>query len=364
MSLDERWMRAALGQARRAAGKTAENPNVGCVLVDAQGRLCAAGHTQASGRPHAEAAALQAVVNPSDLIGGCAYVTLEPCAHIGQTPPCASALIKAGLSRVVYAVEDPDPRVVGRGHEMLAAAGLEVVSGVLADEAEAVMAGFLCRQRLGRPEIWVKIATSADGYVAEKQGVQSWLTGPTARRFVHDLRSRCDGLVSAIGTVLIDDPQLTIRLDGITHKLDRFILDSHGRMAEHPALKIWQSADQGKIYLVCASGQKTQLTHLPASAELMDIEADPSGGLSLLPLVQRLHSLSYNRVLVEAGPKLVRSFFEAGLVDKLFWLTSSHKLGGGVAGFPSLDFAGLDAYSRVHHSVLGEDMLSIWERRD
>ena len=225
------------------------------------------------------------------------------------------------------------------------------------------MAGFLSRQRQKRPEIWVKIATSTDGYVAEKEGVQSWLTGQTARRFVHDLRSRCDGLISGIGTVLSDNPQLNIRLTGTDQPLDRFILDSRAQMAQRPDLKIWQTGHQGGIHIVCAPIADKQAKNWPVEAKFVELEQASSSGLNLDSLIQWLQEHAYNRILVEAGPRVVRSFFEAGLVDRLFWLTSPNKIGGGVMGFPSLDFAGLNAYNRVHHSWLGSDELSVWHKQ-
>ena len=214
---DLRWMRAALSMARRAVGRTAPNPAVGCVIVK-DGAALGRGFTQPSGRPHAETVALaqaEALFGPGAARGATAYVTLEPCAHHGRTPPCADALVAAGVARVVCAAGDPDPRVDGRGFARLRASGVAVETGVLAAEAEALNAGFLSRHRRGRPWLTLKLAASLDGRIATRSGASKWITGERARARVHLMRAEHDAILVGIGTVRADDPALDVRLPGM-----------------------------------------------------------------------------------------------------------------------------------------------------
>ncbi len=208
---DAAHMRAALSLGRRGLGQTWPNPSVGCVIVR-DGRVVARGVTQPGGRPHAEVVALTRAGEAAR--GATAYVSLEPCSHHGRTPPCADALIAAGVARVVVACGDPDPRVNGAGLARLRAAGVAVTEGVLTGEAEALQAGFLTRVRLGRPMVTLKLATTLDGRIATSGGESQWITGPDARRAAHALRGAHDAVLAGIGTVLADDPALTCRIDG------------------------------------------------------------------------------------------------------------------------------------------------------
>ncbi len=203
---DLRWMRTALELARRGVGNVWPNPAVGCVLVNG-GRVVGRGWTQPSGRPHAETEALR---RAGDLAcGATAYVSLEPCSHWGRTPPCADALIAAGVRRVVVALEDPDPRVSGSGIRRLGEAGIRVDIGVSAAQAAEINAGFLTRQRLRRPLVTLKLATSLDGKIATAAGESQWITGAPARAYAHKLRAEHDAVMVGTGTALADDPQLT-----------------------------------------------------------------------------------------------------------------------------------------------------------
>src|SRR5438552_18831690 len=213
---DIRHMRHALRLAARALGSVAPNPAVGCVIVAGDGSIVGRGCTQPGGRPHAETVALaQAGVRAR---GATAYVTLEPCAHHGQTPPCADALAAAQLVRVVGAAVDPDPRVAGSGFARLESAGVVVTRGVLEAEARALNLGFFRRVMQGRPLVALKIAQSADGYVADAKGNSRWITSEDARRHGHLLRARHDAILVGIGTVLADDPELTCRLPGLEQR--------------------------------------------------------------------------------------------------------------------------------------------------
>ena len=205
-------MRAALALARRGLGRVAPNPAVGCILVR-DGIVVGRGWTQPGGRPHAETEALRRA--GAAAAGAVAYVTLEPCAHHGSTPPCADALIAAGVSRVVVAIEDPDPRVAGRGLARLTAAGISVETGVCADEAGRLNAGFLKRIEHGLPLVTLKLATSLDGKIATHAGESQWITGEDARARGHLLRAQTDAIMIGSGTAQIDNPLLTCRLPGL-----------------------------------------------------------------------------------------------------------------------------------------------------
>ncbi|MCB2111260.1 MAG: bifunctional diaminohydroxyphosphoribosylaminopyrimidine deaminase/5-amino-6-(5-phosphoribosylamino)uracil reductase RibD, partial [Rhodobacteraceae bacterium] len=201
-------MSLALALGRRGLGRVWPNPAVGCVIVR-EGRIVGRGRTADGGRPHAETVALAEAGAAAE--GATAYVSLEPCAHHGQTPPCAEALIAAGVARVVTALEDPDPRVAGRGHAMLRAAAIAVTTGVMEPEARAGQQGFLTRVRLGRPMLTLKLAASLDGRIATASGESRWITGPEARRRVHAMRATHDAVLVGAGTARADDPELTVR---------------------------------------------------------------------------------------------------------------------------------------------------------
>ncbi|MEM6480784.1 MAG: bifunctional diaminohydroxyphosphoribosylaminopyrimidine deaminase/5-amino-6-(5-phosphoribosylamino)uracil reductase RibD, partial [Pseudomonadota bacterium] len=218
---DKRFLSLAIALSRRGLGRTWPNPAVGCVLVR-DGRIVGRGATQPSGRPHAEQQALARAGAAAR--GATAYVSLEPCAHYGKTPPCAEALVTAGVVRVVAALQDPDPRVDGQGFDILRAAGVEVDSGLMQDEAAEVLGGFLSRHEKGRPQITLKLALSLDGRIATASGHSQWITGPSARRTVHALRARHDAVMVGAGTARADDPMLTIRDLGISHQPDRIVV--------------------------------------------------------------------------------------------------------------------------------------------
>ena len=231
-------MTAALGLARRGLGSVWPNPSVGCVLVR-DGRVVGRGWTQPGGRPHGESEALRRAGELAQ--GATAYVSLEPCAHHGETPPCTDALIAAGVARVVIAAEDPDPRVEGRGMAQLRDAGIEVIEGICGDAARALNAGFLKRIVAGRPLFTLKTATSLDGRIATAGGESKWITGEAARRRAHGLRADHDAVMVGIGTALADDPALDCRLPGLAHRSPlRIVVDSHlrlpleNKLARHP----------------------------------------------------------------------------------------------------------------------------------
>ena len=368
---DERWMRLALVYSARAQGKTAENPPVGCVLVSAGGQLLAASMTGPGGRPHAEQSALdKASAYPEQLEGAQAYVTLEPCAHHGQTPPCAEALIKAGIKRVIYCVGDPDSRVNGRGHAMLADAGIEVSTGLLAAQASDIMAGFLSSKIKNRPTITSKIALTIDGFITKKQGQQTWLTGDVSKRFVHDLRSRHDAVLTGIDTVLGDDPQLNCRLAGNPGDSPaRLVMDSRLQLPLDSQLA--QTARQQDVLVFtrpdCDADRQAALT--AKGVQVIICEHIKGGRPHPDFVIDFCAQLGIGSILLEAGAELNRTFFAAGLIDKVVELVAPVTLTSGYSGYspsqigdPSIAFVQAADYIKNSSGFLGKDQLVIWHR--
>lgn len=365
-------MRLAGLYAGRAQGHSWPNPAVGCVLVSADNRLIAVGSTQAGGRPHAEAEALlkaEQARKTADLKAGTAYVTLEPCAHKGRGPACADLLVQAGLGRIVYAVEDPDERVNGQGHKRLIKGGLTVQSGLYAAINKTGLSGFLSSRRRGRPFVTTKIATSADGFISAKAGQQTWLTNEQSRRYVHDLRSRVDGLLTGIQTVLVDDPALTCRLPGGRGRTPvRLVLDSDLRLPVHSQLV--RTIAEGRIITFCAqqADKSAQAALQAAGVEVVRLCCN-NGGLDLSEALQWCEQNDLSNLLVEAGTKLNRSLFEAGLLDRLIHLTAPEKINQGVQGLlydantaSALAFPDDSAYIKVQSGHLSDDQLTIWQK--
>lgn len=320
----------ALRLGRRALGTTAENPNVGCVVVR-EGRVAGIGWTQPGGRPHAETEALAMAGEAAR--GATAYVTLEPCAHHGRTGPCAEALVKAGIARVVTAIEDPDPRVSGGGHAILERAGIAFESGLLAEEARRDMAGFLTRMTRKRPQVILKLALSADGKIAAGVGKRTAISGAQARARVHLLRAQCDAILVGLGTVLADDPELTCRLPGLGHRSPTpFVLSRKASLppASHLARR---------------------------GAEVLRGEVPEA----LAELARR----GINRLLVEGGARVARSVLEAGVVDEFHLIRSNAMLGpegvDALAGLP-LEQA-LQPFATASEEKLGSDLLTVYEPR-
>jgi diaminohydroxyphosphoribosylaminopyrimidine deaminase/5-amino-6-(5-phosphoribosylamino)uracil reductase len=330
---DRRWMRVAIAEARRAEGRTAPNPPVGCAIVSGEGRLIGTGHTATGGRPHAEVQAL--AMAGAAARGGCAYVTLEPCAHHGQTGPCADALVEAGIARVVIALRDPDKRVNGRGIDRLAEAGVALGIGVEAEAARRVTAGFLSRTARLRPFVTLKTATSLDGMIALADGAKRWITGPRMRNYVHLQRSRTDGLLSAVGTVLADDPEFTCRLPGLrADSPHRFILD--GSLRTPVTASLFRTAGDVGLSFFCHEDVDTRAVKVlqAAGAEVRPVEAGADGKLSLVAVMQAIAAAGIGSLMIEAGGKLAASLLQAGMVDRILWTCSQHLIGAD--GIPSI----------------------------
>lgn len=317
------WMSKALKLAAKGRLTTTPNPNVGCVIV-ADGVLVGSGYHQKAGTPHAEVHALAEAGERAR--GATAYVTLEPCSHFGQTPPCADALIASGVSQVVCAMTDPNPKVAGRGLKRLQAAGIEVLSGVLESDAEALNEGFLKRMRTNRPFVVVKMASSLDGGTALSNGDSQWITGPEARADVQLGRAESCAVVTGVGTVLADDPSLNVRLPDVRRQPVRIILDSNARTPVNARL----ATLPGRTVLIhgdaCDGGQLEALSQ--AGFDLVQMPTENSR-ISLSAFVDWCAQQGFNRLWIEAGARLAGAFTEAGLVDEIRLYQAPKFLGSG-----------------------------------
>ena len=317
-------MTRALALAERGRYGAAPNPVVGCVIVK-DDTVVAEGWHKRAGEPHAEINALAAAGDAAH--GADLYVTLEPCSHTGRTPPCADALIAAGIRRVVAAMQDPDPRVAGRGLRRLRETGIEVRAGVLEAQAEALNPGFCKRMRSGRPWLRVKLAASLDGRTALADGSSRWLTGAAARADVHRWRARSDAVVTGAGTVLADDPQLTARLPDQTLYPLRVVVA--GKRPLPPHARVFSGA--GAVLLV---GGGTPPRVAGSGVRQIRLESD-AGRTDLATLLDELGRLECNEVWVEAGARLAGGFVAAGLADELLLYLGPSLLGTGA--LPLLD---------------------------
>ena len=310
-------MTIALAMAGRGLGRTAPNPAVGAVIVDeTTGEVIARGWTQPGGRPHAETEAIARAGERAR--GATIYVTLEPCSHYGKTPPCAEAIIAAGLKRAVVAILDPDPRVSGRGIRMLRAAGLAVTRGVLADEAHWVTRGHIHRVTERRPLVQLKLALGTDGLVARGTGeAPVWVTGEIARAHGHLLRAKADAILVGAGTVRDDDPELTCRLPGLAGRSPvRVVLA--GRELPGPERKLVRSAREVPVWIFCARGHDPAALARLGERGCRVIEVATVEGRPWLPAVnEALVAEGITRLLVEGGPTLWRAFASSGLVDEI-----------------------------------------------
>lgn len=310
---DACWMARAIQLARRGVTSTDPNPRVGCVVVR-DGRVTGEGWHRRSGEPHAEPRALAAA--GAEARGATAYVSLEPCAHHGRTPPCVEALIRAGVARVVYAVDDPDPRVAGRSAALLRAAGIEVSSGVLASEAIMLNAGFMQRMRSGRPRVTVKLAASLDGRTAMADGESKWITGTPAREDVQWLRACSGAVLTGSRTLLADDPGLNVRREDLAAEcLQPWRAVADSRLVTQPDARILGEDDRAVIFTTQPPDAAAAQALSRRGARVECVAADAGGHCDLPAVLRRLGELGANDVLVEAGPRLVGALAQAGLVD-------------------------------------------------
>ncbi|WP_282168600.1 bifunctional diaminohydroxyphosphoribosylaminopyrimidine deaminase/5-amino-6-(5-phosphoribosylamino)uracil reductase RibD [Ruegeria atlantica] len=359
---DKRYMALALSLGRRGQGTCWPNPAVGCVIVR-DGRIVGRGWTQPGGRPHAEPQALAQARDAAR--GATAYVTLEPCAHHGKTPPCAEALIAAGVARVVAAIEDSDLRVAGQGFAMLREAGIEVTTGVAAEHAAQDLAGFFLKTEQGRPFVTLKLASSFDGRIATATGHSQWITGPKARRAVHAMRARHDAVMVGAGTARADDPSLTVRDIGVDAQPVRIVVSRHldipllGQLARTAAeIPVWlchgpsPDAERARAW----DGLGAQL--LPCALDDHQIDA--------ADLLQQLGKAGLTRVFCEGGAALAASLLAADLVDELVGFTAG--LAIGAEGLSAIGTLGLDKldnaprFELIETQVIGPDIMHRWAR--
>jgi len=348
---DQDFMRRALELAARGLNTTTPNPRVGCVIVR-DGAIVGEGWHERAGEPHAEVHALRAAGELAR--GATAYVTLEPCSHYGRTPPCAEALIKAGVARVVAAMTDPNPLVAGRGLGMLEDAGIATASGVLASEALALNAGFVSRMARGRPWLRLKTGCSLDGRTALPDGQSKWITSPESRADVQHLRARSCAMLTGVGTVLADDPQLTVRDFAVERQPLRVIVDSHLRTP--PTAQIFKTP---RVLIACVKadpGQKQALESV--GAEVLEL-AGADGRVDLPALLAQLAQRGCNEVTVEAGAELNGALIKAGLVDEWVIYQAPVIIGDAARGVARLDLTDLGQKLRpcaVEKSAIGPDL--------
>jgi diaminohydroxyphosphoribosylaminopyrimidine deaminase/5-amino-6-(5-phosphoribosylamino)uracil reductase len=361
---DHRFMQLALALGRRGQGRTWPNPAVGAVVVK-DGVILGRGWTQPGGRPHAEPVALQradAAAKDATL-----YVTLEPCSHHGKSPPCADAIITAGIARVVSAIEDPDARVAGQGHARLREAGIQVDVGLCRDEAARAHAGHFLRVREQRPYVTLKLAVSADGKIAAAGRKPVQITGEAASARVHLLRAQNDAILIGIGTAMADDPMLTCRLPGMEARSPvRVVLDRALRLSGNS--RLIHSARTTPLWLIASeTAEPAAATKLGAAgAHVFHLPADDhKPGLDLKAVLHTLSAQGITRLLVEGGAKVASSFLKAGLVDE-FWLFQGTK-NIGDDGLPALDGQDLETavasgWLTDEAEVFGDDRLTIYRR--
>lgn len=357
---DHQWMAAALKLAKQGIYSTSPNPRVGCILVK-DGKSIGEGWHQKAGEPHAEVLALRAAGDSAR--GATAYVTLEPCSHYGRTPPCAEGLIKAGVSRVVAAVCDPNPDVAGRGFQMLRDAGIDVVESCLEDQAIAINEGFMKRMRTGLPLVRMKLAMSLDGRTAMASGQSQWITGPEARRDVQHLRAQSCAVITGADSVLIDDPSMTVRAEAAELSIPadlqrqplRVIIDGEHRVAA--AAKIFVQAGDiliaGKTIPSAPIERDTDLGSLTYWVGEKNEHTDLSG------LLRHLAEQGHNEILVESGAQLAGAFVKDALVDELIVYCAPTLLGSDARPLLSLPLDDMAAQIRWRwHDVrmVGNDL--------
>jgi len=329
LSQDEQWMQKALRVAERGQGTTVENPCVGCVIVSPDNQLIAAAYTAKGGRPHAEQQAL--LMAGSAAHGSTAYVTLEPCSHQGQTPPCARALVATGIKRVVIAALDRDERVSGKGVQMLSDAGIEVVTGVLKDQAEYQLRGFLHRMKTGRPFVMLKMAMSQDGKISAGKGQTTQITGPQFKSRVHLLRAKADAILVGAGTYRTDNPSLTCRLSGLEDRSPQRVI---------------------------LGGKDLQLNN---------DDLHFAGKIDLKIMLESLGEEGINLLMIEGGAQIAKSFIEADLIDEAILATAPKTIGEqGVDAFAGLGVSHFDASDQFickSTEQIGQDVVKHYLRK-
>jgi diaminohydroxyphosphoribosylaminopyrimidine deaminase/5-amino-6-(5-phosphoribosylamino)uracil reductase len=339
---DEQFMREALALALRARGRTAPNPLVGAVVVARGGQVIGRGYHHGPGRAHAEILALKQAGDAAR--GATLFVTLEPCAHHGRTPACAPRVVQSGVRRVVAAMSDPNPRVAGRGFEILKQAGIQVASGVLEFEARDMNLPYLKHITTGLPYVILKGAMTLDGKIAAADGSSKWITSEQAQRDTHELRRDADAILVGANTLLLDDPSLTCRLPGRPPQPLRVVLD--GGLRTRPSLKFVKNAGDGKsLIFTREDADQRKIKRLRAAGcAVVQVPADAQGRLNIKAVIRELGRRDVMCLLVEGGGAVHDAFFRARAADKVVFYVAPKVLGGAHsrsivsgAGFGSLD---------------------------
>jgi diaminohydroxyphosphoribosylaminopyrimidine deaminase / 5-amino-6-(5-phosphoribosylamino)uracil reductase len=360
---DIRFMALALTLGRRGLGNAWPNPAVGAVVVT-DGVVAGRGWTQPGGRPHAEIEALRRAGAAAR--GATLYATLEPCSHHGRTPPCVDAIIAAGIARVVSALEDPNPKVAGEGHAKLRAQGIAVEVGVCADEARRAHAGHIRRLRDGRPHVTLKLAVSADGKVGLPGRKPARITGEAAQARVHFMRATNDAVLTGIGTVLADDPQLTCRLPGMESRSPvRVVLDSQLRLPTDSRLAGSATRTLDWVFVDESAKPEHEPALTQAGVEVLRVPG-ANGRLDLTAVLRGLAGRGITRVMVEAGPIVSAAFLAADLVDEAALFRSSDALGEGIDALEGLPLSALTHSPRLRlggREQIGSDTLETFERK-
>ena len=361
---DRRFMQLALTLGRRGQGRTWPNPAVGAVVVR-DGVIVGRGWTQPGGRPHAEPEALRRAGEAAQ--GATLYVTLEPCSHVGKSPPCVDAIIAAGIARVVSAIEDPNPEVAGQGHAKLRAAGIKVDVGLGAEEAARDHAGHFRRVRDKRPHVILKLAVSPDDKIAAAGHTPVAITGEAARTQVHLLRAQCDAILVGIGTVLADDPLLTCRLPGMEARSPvRVVLDRALRIPG--TSRLVHSARETPLWVVTSElAEAAAAMKLGAAgAQVIRVATTSPPGLDVLDVLHALAVRGITRLMVEGGARVASSFVTAGLADEVWLLRGSETVGAeGVAALDALQLTAITqspGFKVRASESLGKDTLTVYER--
>lgn len=358
---DQRFMAAAIRLSRRHLGLTAENPSVGSLIVAPDGAIVGRGVTALGGRPHAELQALEEA-GPAAR-GATAYATLEPCSHIGKAPPCADALVAAGVARVVIATLDPDIRVAGRGVSILTKAGIEVVTGYMEAEAKRAMAGFLSLKGRGRPFLTLKLAVSADGMLGKKGAGQVAITGETSRRVTQMLRVEHEAIMAGVGTVAEDDPRLTVRLQGLEQRSPmRVIIDPFARTPA--AAELLEERGASKVLILASEkAPKRAVETLRARGAMVNfLASDHRGRFEPKETLRSLGILGIKSVLLEGGADTAGRFLDAGLVDRIVLFIGKVMVGEGGVAAPIGPDRVPDGFALVGENLYGDDRLLEFER--
>jgi len=351
-------MREALDLARPRLGLTTPNPAVGCVIVR-NNKVVGQGATGSGGRPHGETVALAAA--GARARGATAYVSLEPCAHTGQTPPCARALVEAGVARIVVGCGDPFPQVDGRGIAILRAAGIQVTEGVLEDECRRLNEGFFMRVTRGRPFVTLKLAATLDGRIAAAGGDSRWISSPESRELVHRWRRECDAVMVGAATVIADNPRLTCRIAGGRDPV-RVIID--GRLRSPADAKVFRQRSPAPAMLITTLANRARAERLytnrrSAAVEVIGAKADV-GKIDLAALMQEFGRRGWSKILLEGGANLAGAALAAAIVDRVAFFVAARILGGGlpaVEGLVSRTIRSSIRLDQLRVAPIGTDLL-------